>query len=120
MALERSEKRKLRQGRVRRKAIGNDQRPRLSVYRSLHNIYVQVISDESGRTLASASTLGAELPDAAKKKSNVASAKAVGKAIADRCLKSGIKEVIFDRNGFHYHGRVKALADAAREAGLKL
>ena len=99
MALERSEKRKFRQGRVRRKAVGNDQRPRLSVFRSLHHIYVQVISDESGRTLAAA--------------------KAVGKAIAERCLQSGISNVVFDRNGFLYHGRVKALADAAREAGLK-
>jgi len=119
MAVERSEKRKLRQGRVRRKAVGNDQRPRLSVFRSLHHIYVQVISDESGRTLAAASTETAGLRDELKSKRNLAAAKAVGKAIAERCLQSGISNVVFDRNGFLYHGRVKALADAAREAWLK-
>jgi large subunit ribosomal protein L18 len=119
MALERSEKRKFRQGRVRRKAVGNDRRPRLSVFRSLHHIYVQVISDESGRTLAAASTETAGLRDELKSKRNLAAAKAVGKAIAERCLQSGISSVVFDRNGFLYHGRVKALADAAREAGLK-
>jgi large subunit ribosomal protein L18 len=118
MALERSEKRKLRQNRVRRKAVGNDLRPRLSVFRSLHHIYVQVISDQSGRTLAAASTESAELREL-KSKRNLAAAKAVGKAIAERCLQSGISSVVFDRNGFLYHGRVKALADAAREAGLK-
>jgi large subunit ribosomal protein L18 len=119
MAVERSEKRKLRQGRVRRKAVGNDQRPRLSVFRSLHHIYVQVISDESGRTLASASTETAGVREGLKSKRNLDAAKAVGKAIAERCLQSGISNVVFDRNGFLYHGRVKALADAAREAGLK-
>ena len=119
MAVERSEKRKLRQSRVRRKAIGNDQRPRLSVFRSLHHIYVQVISDQSGHTLASASTSSTDLREGLKSKRNLAAAKAVGKAIAERCLKNGISSVVFDRNGFLYHGRVKALADAAREAGLK-
>ncbi len=119
MARERSEKRKLRQGRVRRKAIGNDQRPRLSVFRSLHHIYVQVISDQSGRTLAAASTETAGLSEGLKSTRNVAAAKAVGKAIAARCLENGISSVVFDRNGFLYHGRVKALADAAREAGLR-
>jgi large subunit ribosomal protein L18 len=119
MAIERSEKRKLRQGRVRRKAIGNDERPRLSVFRSLHHIYVQVISDQSGRTLAAASTANANVSEGLKSKRNLEAAKAVGKAIAARCLESGIQSVVFDRNGFLYHGRVKALADAAREAGLK-
>ena len=119
MALQRSEKRKFRQGRVRRKAIGNDQRPRLSVFRSLNHIYVQVISDESGRTLAAASTATAGVREGLKSTRNLAAAKAVGKAIAERCLQSGISNVVFDRNGFLYHGRVKALADAAREAGLK-
>jgi len=119
MAVERSEKRKLRQSRVRRKAVGNDQRPRLSVFRSLHHIYVQVISDETGRTLAAASTATAGVREALTSKRNLAAAKAVGKAIAERCLQSGISNVVFDRNGFLYHGRVKALADAAREAGLK-
>jgi large subunit ribosomal protein L18 len=119
MAFERSEKRKLRQNRVRRKAVGNDQRPRLSVFRSLHHIYVQVISDQSGRTLVAASTESAGVGEGLKSKRNVEAAKAVGKAIAERCLQSGIQSVIFDRNGFLYHGRVKALAEAAREAGLK-
>ncbi len=93
--------------------------PRLSVYRSLHHIYAQIISDQSGRTLLAASTLSPDLRDALKNKANVAAAKAVGKAIASRCLQSGINQVVFDRNGFLYHGRIKALADAAREAGLK-
>jgi large subunit ribosomal protein L18 len=119
MALMRAEKRKLRQQRVRRLARGTDARPRLSIYRSLHHIYVQVISDQTGRTLAAASTQTAQLPEAIKSKRSVAAAKAVGKAIAERCRQSGIDSVIFDRNGFLYHGRVKALADAAREAGLK-
>jgi large subunit ribosomal protein L18 len=119
MASEKVEKRSARRQRVRRKVAGDNARPRLSVYRSLHHIYAQVISDESGRTLAAASTLSPELREALKSKVNQAAAKAVGKAIAERCLKSGIREVIFDRDGFMYHGRIKALAEAAREAGLK-
>jgi large subunit ribosomal protein L18 len=119
MALERSEKRATRRARVRRKVRGSDERPRLSVYRSLHHIYVQVISDQSGQTLVAASTVAPELREAAKSKQSVAAAKAVGKAIAERCHEKGISQVVFDRNGFLYHGRVKALADAAREAGLK-
>jgi large subunit ribosomal protein L18 len=105
--------------RVRQSVRGSDERPRLSVYRSLHHIYVQVISDESGKTLVAASTLGPDLRETIKSKRNVAAAKAVGKAVADRCREKGISQVIFDRNGFLYHGRVKALADGAREAGLK-
>jgi large subunit ribosomal protein L18 len=119
MAVERSEKRKLRQGRVRKKVRGTNQMPRLSVYRSLHHIYVQVISDESGQTLASASTTVKEVREGGASLRNVAAAKAIGKAIADRCREHGISQVVFDRNGFLYHGRVKALADAAREAGLR-
>ena len=119
MASERTEKRDNRRVRVRRKVRGNDQRPRLSVYRSLYHTYAQVISDESGRTLAAASTVSADLRAALQSKRNVAAAKVVGKAIADRCRAKGISEVIFDRNGFLYHGRIKALAEAAREAGLK-
>lgn len=95
------------------------ERPRLSVYRSLHHIYVQVVSDESGRTLVAASTVSPTLRDELKSKSSVAAAKLVGRAVAERCREAGISEVVFDRNGFLYHGRVKALADAAREAGLK-
>ena len=118
MALERSEKRKFRQGRVRRKAVGNDQRPRLSVFRSLNHIYVQVISDESGRTLAAASTATAGVREGLKSKRNLAAAKAVGKLVAERAAAAGVKDVVFDRGNYLYHGRVKALADAAREGGL--
>jgi large subunit ribosomal protein L18 len=119
MPSEKVENRSARRERVRRKVQGSDTLPRLSIYRSLHHIYAQVISDQSARTLISASTLNSDLKEALKSKANVAAAKAVGKAIAERCLKSGIKQVVFDRNGFLYHGRIKALADAAREAGLK-
>ncbi len=84
-----------------------------------NHIYAQVVSDDSGQTLAAASTLTAELREGLKSRRNVQAAKVVGKSIAERCLSKGISQVIFDRNGFLYHGRVKALADAAREAGLK-
>jgi len=119
MAFHRAISRATRQNRVRRKVRGSDTTPRLSIYRSLHHIYAQVISDDSGQTLAAASTLTPDLRDALKSKRNADAAKNVGKAIAQKCLDKGIKEVIFDRNGFLYHGRLKALADAAREAGLK-
>jgi large subunit ribosomal protein L18 len=119
MALERAEKRDTRRVRVRRKVHGTNTRPRLSVYRSLHHIYTQVISDESGHTLAAVSTVSPGVREELKSKSSVAAAKAVGKAIAERCREHGIVDVVFDRNGFLYHGRLKALADAAREAGLK-
>lgn len=119
MAAERFENRMTRRRRVRRRVLGSDGRPRLSVYRSLNHIYAQVVSDDSGRTLAAASTLSPELREALKSRRNLAAAKAVGKTIAERCLDKGISQVVFDRNGFLYHGRLKALADAAREAGLK-
>jgi large subunit ribosomal protein L18 len=119
MPSERVTKLAARRNRVRRKVRGADARPRLSIYRSLHHIYAQVISDDSGRTLASSSTMSADLKDAVKSKRSRQAATEVGKAIARRCLELNIKEVVFDRNGFLYHGRVKALADAAREAGLK-
>ena len=119
MSLERAEKRYARQGRVRRKVRGSAQRPRLSVFRSLHHIYAQVVSDETGCTLVAASTVSAVLRNEITRKSGVTAAKLVGKTIAERCREAGINEVVFDRNGFLYHGRVKALADAAREAGLK-
>ena len=119
MALERAEQRETRRVRVRRKVRGSDACPRLSIFRSLHHIYAQVISDESGRTLVSASTAAQGVREALASKRNVAAAKAVGRTIADKCREKGIERVVFDRNGFLYHGRVKALADAAREAGLK-
>jgi len=118
MAFSRSINRGTRRNRVRRKVTGSDAKPRLSIYRSLHHIYAQVISDESGKTIAAASTLTPELRESLKSKRNADAAKQVGKAIAQKCLAGGIKEVVFDRNGFLYHGRLKALADAAREAGL--
>jgi large subunit ribosomal protein L18 len=119
MAFQRAENRGNRRVRIRRKVRGSDARPRLSVYRSLHHIYAQVISDDRGETLAAASTVAAGKTEPATSKRNIAAARALGKIIADRCREKGINEVIFDRNGFLYHGRVKALAEAAREAGLK-
>jgi large subunit ribosomal protein L18 len=93
-------------------------RPRLSVFRSSKHIYAQVIDDSAGRTLAAASTLDKELKADVKKGGDLAAAGAVGKLLAERAVKAGVKDVIFDRGGYLYHGRVKALADAAREAGL--
>jgi large subunit ribosomal protein L18 len=105
--------------RVRTKVSGTPERPRLSVYRSLGHIYVQVIDDHSGKTLVSASSLDSETKKNLKGGGNIAAAKVIGKAIADRAKSAGISKVVFDRGGYKYHGRVKALADAAREAGLK-
>jgi large subunit ribosomal protein L18 len=104
--------------RIRKKVQGTAERPRLSVYRSLNHVYVQVIDDLAGVTLVSAST--AEGKKAERKTGgNLAAAKAVGKTIAERAKAKGISQVVFDRGGYIYHGRVKALADAAREAGLQ-
>jgi len=111
--------RQRRQARVRRRVRGTDQRPRLSVFRSNKHIYAQVISDESGRTLASASTMTSALRDNVKRPGTRDAAKEVGALIAKLCQERAIREVVFDRNGFLYHGRIKVLADAAREAGLK-
>jgi large subunit ribosomal protein L18 len=101
--------------RIREKMAGTTERPRLNVYRALNHIYAQVIDDQKGETLVSASTLQAK----AKTGGNVAAAKEIGKSIAELAVAKGIKRVVFDRGGFLYHGRVKALADAAREAGLE-
>jgi len=108
-----------RASRVRRqiKAVANG-RPRLSVHRSSKNIYVQVIDDVAGKTLASASTLDTDLRSSLKTGADTAAAAAVGKLIAERAVKAGVKDVVFDRGAFLYHGRVKALAEAAREGGL--
>ncbi|MCW5977009.1 MAG: 50S ribosomal protein L18 [Bryobacteraceae bacterium] len=103
--------------RLRRKIQGHPERPRLCVFRSLKHIYVQVIDDDAGRTLVSASSAEKNAP--AKGGATVAAAGKVGKLVADRALEKGIKRVVFDRGGYKYHGRVKALADAAREAGLE-
>jgi large subunit ribosomal protein L18 len=95
--------------------VGTAERPRLNVYRSLSHIYAQVIDDSQGVTLVSASTVAAK----AKTGGNVAAAKEIGRMIAERAQEKGIKKVVFDRGGYLYHGRIKALADAAREAGLE-
>ena len=108
-----------RASRVRRqiKAVANG-RPRLSVHRSSKNIYAQVIDDVAGRTLAAASTLDGGLRGSLKTGADVAAAAAVGKLVAERASEAGVKEVVFDRGAFIYHGRIKALAEAAREGGL--
>ena len=103
-------------GNLRKVANG---RPRLSVHRSSQHIYAQVIDDVAGRTLAAASTLETDVRGALKNGANKAAAAAVGKIIAERAKKAGVKDVVFDRGGFMYHGRVKALAEAAREGGLQ-
>jgi len=105
--------------RVRRKMEGTQERPRLCVFRSINHIYAQVIDDRQGRTLAQASSLDKEMRQETKGGGNVAAAKVVGKAIAQRALAAGVTQVVFDRGGYKYHGRVQALANAAREAGLK-
>ena len=109
----------LRHDRLRKKLSGSPDRPRLSVYRSLNHIYAQVIDDSQGKTLASASSLEPELRAAGAKNNKTAQAKAVGQLVANRAAKAGVNTVVFDRGGFQYHGRVQALADAAREGGLK-
>jgi large subunit ribosomal protein L18 len=105
--------------RVRTRIEGTPERPRLCVYRSIGHIYAQVIDDRSGETLASASSIDGETKKNLKGGGNVAAAKVIGKAIAERAKSAGVSKVVFDRGGYKYHGRVKALADAAREAGLQ-
>ena len=103
--------------RIRRKLKGSDERPRLAIYRSEANIYAQIIDDRKGNTLVAASSI--DKTAGVKSGGNVAGAKAIGKLIAERAQAKGLKKVVFDRGGYLYHGRVKALADAAREAGLE-
>ena len=110
--------RKRRHERVRKKLTGTTKRPRLNVYRSLNQIYAQVIDDDAGRTLCAASSLDKQLKGD-KGGANVAAAQAVGKLIASRAKENGVTAVVFYRGGFQYHGRVKALAEAAREGGLE-
>ena len=112
----RSGSRELRHKRVRTKISGTAERPRLSVFRSNTGIYVQIIDDVAAKTLVSASTLDKEVKT---KASNIEAAKEVGTLVAKRAIKAGIKTVVFDRGGYIYHGKVKALAEAAREAGLE-
>ena len=117
-AKERRQARVKRQVRVRTKVRGTAERPRLSVFRSAKHITAQIIDDVSNTTLVHASTNVKEVSDGLKYTGNVDAAKAVGEVIAKKALEKNIKQVVFDRNGFLYHGRIKALADAAREAGL--
>jgi large subunit ribosomal protein L18 len=108
--------------RLRKRIQGTDNRPRLTVFRSVDHIYVQVVDDMTGRTIASASSVEPSLKGALGKQAkggNIAGAQAIGKTIAGRLIEKGVKRVVFDRNGFLYHGRIKAVADAAREAGLE-
>ena len=108
--------------RIRKRVAGKPERPRLTVFRSVTHMYVQVVDDATGRTIASASTVEPSVKGAlatSAKGGNIEGAKAIGKTIAQRLLDKGVKHVVFDRNGFLYHGRVKAVADAAREAGLE-
>lgn len=114
----RSEARIRRHERVRKQLAGTAQRPRLSVFRSLSGIYAQVIDDQSGQTLVSASTIDQELRPQMKALKKADQAKLVGKFVAERAVNKGIKAVVFDRGGFKYSGRIKALADGAREGGL--
>jgi large subunit ribosomal protein L18 len=105
--------------RIRTKLKGSEARPRLAVFKSGRHIYAQVIDDASGKTVAHASSLDAGLKKEGKAAANVATAKRVGKLVADRAKEKGIAKVVFDRGGYIYHGKVKALADAAREGGLE-
>ncbi len=106
--------------RIRKKIFGTPERPRMTVYRSLSQIYIQLIDDVNGKTLVSASTLSKEVVDQVKSaKGKISKSKLVGGLIAKKAAEGGISTVVFDRNGYKYHGRVKALADSARENGLK-
>jgi len=120
MAVLTREARARRRVRVRRRLRGTDARPRLSVFRSGRHMYAQVITDEHGRTLLAVSTLTKDVRGDGEKTTTIEAAKRVGLVVAKRCLEQGIQRVVFDRNGFLYHGRVRALADGAREGGLEL
>jgi len=107
-----------RKARIRKRMLGTTERPRLSVFRSARHIYAQIIDDRAGATLATASTIEPAFKEQSKFESKVAAAVYVGKLVAQRALEKGVKKVVFDRNGFLYHGRIKAISDGAREAGL--
>jgi len=117
--LSREEHRRRIHVRMRKRVVGTRERPRLCVHRSAKHIRAQVIDDATGRTLVAASSLDKEVRSALKGGGNIAASKVVGKAIAERARAKGIAQVVFDRGGYQYHGRVQALADAAREAGLQ-
>jgi large subunit ribosomal protein L18 len=117
--VDREAARRRRHSRIRAKVVGTPERPRLNVYRSLHHIYVQIVDDWAGHTLVSASTVDSEINDQIDGLSKTEQARLVGEAAAERALEKGIKRVVFDRGGYKYHGRVRALAEAAREKGLE-
>lgn len=114
------QRRQRRKMRVRRRVFGTAQRPRLTVFRSLQNIYAQMIDDQTGRTLVEASSVSKELRDGLKYGGNAAAAAEVGALLARRAAAKGIKEAAMDRNGYKFHGRLKALAEAVRKAGIKV
>ncbi len=114
-----AQRRSRRKRRVRKSIFGTPERPRLSVYRTLTHIYVQVVDDTAGRTLVQASSRNKELRESIGYGGNRGAAEAVGRTLAQRAIAHGIRDVTFDRNGYAYHGRIKALADAARDAGLR-
>ncbi|MEW6162930.1 MAG: 50S ribosomal protein L18 [Nitrospirota bacterium] len=119
MAKGKKEGRERRHKRVKKKVLGTPERLRLSVYRSLNHMYAQIIDDLKGHTVVFASSLDKEFKDKKSHKGNIETAKQVGELIAKRALEKGIKKVVFDRGGYLYHGRIKALAEATREAGLE-
>ena len=119
MAKTKVEARAKRKASIRKGMAGSPERPRMSVFRSARHIYVQVIDDRTGKTLAAASTLEEAIKAQLKGLKKRDQAKLVGQAVAKKCLEKGVDKVVFDRNGFRYHGRVVSLANAAREAGLK-
>lgn len=119
MKAKKRERRERIKRRVRKRVFGTSERPRLSVFRSLRYIYVQIIDDEREHTLVAASTLQKELRGRLRNTKNLEAAKEVGRLIARRALEIGVKKVVFDRGAYRYHGRIKALADAARETGLE-
>ena len=119
MAIQQGSSRANRKARIRKKISGDTSRPRLSVYRSLAHMYAQVVDDSTGTTLAHASTLSPELKGSLEGLDKKGAAKKVGELVARKCLEKQVSQVVFDRNGLDYHGRVAAVADGAREAGLQ-
>lgn len=114
-----NKKRKTRHLRIRRKVTGTPERPRLSIYRSLNNMYAQIIDDQAGNTLVSVSTLDKDVKEKLNNAGNKEAARFVGKLVGEKALEKGLNTVVFDRGGYIYHGRVKELAEGAREAGLQ-
>lgn len=115
----RTQARLTRKKRIRKKLLGTGNRPRLCVFRSAKHIYAQVIDDSLGQTLAAASSLEKTVRENSESKNKLSAANTVGKIIGQRALEKGVKKIVFDRNGFLYHGRIKAVSDGAREVGLK-